>query len=93
MEGIDKLLERNESKSRGLGPVLNIIEDFNPIDQNVDHWLKAVDEFAYLHNWSDQVICHLALEKLRGPAETWYRGLPTRLFTWPEWKDLLTQYF
>lgn len=30
---------------------------------------------------------------LRGPAEIWYRGLLSRLYTWVEWKDLLLQHF
>jgi hypothetical protein len=36
---------------------------------------------------------HLALGKLRGPAEIWNRGLPTKLFTWVEWRDMLLNNF
>lgn len=35
----------------------------------------------------------MALNKLRGPAETWYRSLPTRLFLWNEWKEMLRKNF
>lgn len=71
----------------------SIIDEYNPFTHNITEWLAAVDEFAYIYGWSDRTICHLALSKLRGPAEVWYRALPTRIFTWPEWKKLLTEQF
>jgi hypothetical protein len=73
--------------------VNNVIGEFNPLEHDVDDWVNAVDEFAVVYNWNDATICHLALAKLRGPAETWYRGLPTRLFLWREWRDMIRENF
>jgi hypothetical protein len=70
-----------------------ILSEFNPLTGNVDDWLHAVDEYAQIYGWDDKVTSHLALAKLRGPAEVWYRGLPTHLFTWVEWKEMLRQNF
>jgi hypothetical protein len=70
-----------------------ILNEFNPLTGNVDDWLHAVDEYAQIYGWDDKVTSHLALAKLRGPAEVWYRGLPTHLFTWVEWKEMLRQNF
>lgn len=70
-----------------------IIKEFNPISKDVTEWLEAVDEFAYIYGWNDRTTCHLALSKLKGPAEVWYRALPTRIFTWSEWKEMLNQQF
>lgn len=96
LEGIDKVINRDKIESQnllGLTMTNNIIGDFNPLEHNAIDWTKSVDEYAEIYNWSETVICHLALSKLRGPAEIWYRGLPSRLFTWPEWKALLIKYF
>lgn len=71
----------------------NIIGEFNPANQNVREWIDAIDEYAIIYKWNDRTICHLALTKLRGAADVWYRGLPSRIFTWSEWKDLLIQNF
>jgi hypothetical protein len=70
-----------------------ILSEFNPLTGNVDDWLHAVDEYAQIYGWDDKVTSHLAQAKLRGPAEVWYRGLPTHLFTWVEWKEMLRQNF
>lgn len=53
-----------------------IIQQFNPLFQNVNEWLDATDEFAFIYGWNDRTTAHVALRKLRGPAEKWYRGLP-----------------
>lgn len=71
----------------------NIIEEFNPARQNVKDWLETIDEYASIYKWSDKITCHLALSKLKGAAEVWYRGLPTRIHSWQEWKDLLLKNF
>jgi hypothetical protein len=70
-----------------------ILSEFNPLTGNVDDWLHAVDEYAQIYGWDEKVTSHLAQAKLRGPAEVWYRGLPTHLFTWVEWKEVLRQNF
>ena len=91
LKGIEQILS---SKNVNQGVINNnIIAEFNPLLHDIMEWLNAVDEYAQINNWSDQVTCHLALSKLRGLAETWYRGLPTRLFTWGEWKQLLLENF
>lgn len=91
IQGINKIANNSNNRSGVINN--NIIEEFNPVDKDIREWLNAVDEFSQINNWSDQITCHLALSKLRGPAETWYRGLPTRLFTWTEWKELLLENF
>lgn len=70
-----------------------IIPEFNPLLHNVDEWLNSIDEFAHMYQWDDKTTSHLGLIKLRGPAEVWYRGLPTKLFSWPEWKSMLLENF
>lgn len=90
LQGINKIAS-NKNQSGVIDK--SIIEEFNPIERDIRDWLNSVDEYSQINNWSDEVTCHLALSKLRGPAETWYRGLPTRLFVWPEWKELLLENF
>lgn len=63
------------------------------MQHDIVSWLHAIDEYALMYNWSDRATCHLALSKLRGPAETWYHGLPTRNFKWSEWKEMLMEHF
>jgi hypothetical protein len=94
--GLDQLMAKYDAK-RSVGMSMfvlsNIVGEFNPLESNVVDWLNAVDEYAVIYNWDDQLTSHLALSKLRGPAEVWYRGLPTRLFTWREWRDMLLTNF
>ncbi|XP_063922865.1 uncharacterized protein LOC135137205 [Zophobas morio] len=70
-----------------------IIPEFDPREQSIAEWIAAVDEYAYIHHWDDKRVSHFALGKLRGPAEIWYRSLPTRLFSWPEWREMLISNF
>ncbi|KAL1516166.1 hypothetical protein ABEB36_000085 [Hypothenemus hampei] len=92
--GIDKIINHPQKlQSCNIHVKDNIICEFNPLNHDINDWLPFVDEYAQINNWSDNVTCYLALGKLRGPAETWCRGLPTRLFTWTEWKDLLLRNF
>lgn len=71
----------------------SIIAEFDPLENDVDEWLESIGEYAQIYNWDDRTTCHLALSKLRGPAQTWYRTLPSRVFTWPEWHDILLRNF
>jgi len=90
LKGIEGIANRTNNS----GVINNkIIDEFNPVNNDIVEWINAVDEYAFINNWNDQVTCHLALSKLRGSAETWYRGLPTRIFAWVEWKDLLRSQF
>jgi hypothetical protein len=95
-EGIEKLVsrcERDPAKVTNFSIATNIIENFDPNCKDVEEWLNAVDEYAFIYGWDDRTTSHLALTKLRGAAETWYRGLPTRLFTWAEWRELILKNF
>ncbi|XP_018325107.1 uncharacterized protein LOC108736973 [Agrilus planipennis] len=91
--GFERIIERYDGQSRRGEPQIdisrNIISDFKPLIHNLSDWLHSVDEFANMYGWSDMVTSYLALNKLKGPVEIWYRGLPTRMFRWLEWKDLL----
>lgn len=81
IKGISRIVQELEVRSNNqlvsvTSITSSIVPDFNPLYQNVKEWLEMVDEFKYLYKWDDKTVCHLALNKLRGPAETWYRGLP-----------------
>jgi hypothetical protein len=94
--GLDQLMAKYDAKrsvGMSMSVLSNIVGEFNPLESNVVDWLNAVDEYAVIYHWDDQLTSHLALSKLRGPAEVWYRGLPTRLFTWREWRDMLLTNF
>jgi hypothetical protein len=93
VSGIESLVGQIRPGVSNVSTVANIIEEFNPMNKNVDEWINAVDEFATIYGWDDKTISHLALSKLRGPAAVWYRGLPTRLFTWPDWCQMLRSNF
>jgi hypothetical protein len=95
-EGIEKLVsrcERDPAKVTNFSIATNIVENFDPNCKDVEEWLNAVDEYAFIYGWDDRTTSHLALTKLRGASETWYRGLPTRLFTWAEWRELILKNF
>jgi hypothetical protein len=49
----------------------------------------TVDEYILIDGWDDKTTSHLALGKLRGPAEIWYRGLLPKLFTWVDWRNMM----
>lgn len=97
LEGIDKIMTKfGNTKSTGeitVSASKDIIAEFDPLVNDIESWLHAVDEFALIYDWSDRVTSHMALSKLRGAAQTWYQGLPTRIFSWSEWKIMLLEYF
>jgi hypothetical protein len=70
-----------------------VIEPFDPRHHNIEEWLDAVDEFKAIYDWDDRTTSHLALNKLSGPAEVWYRGLPSRVFSWDQWRGKLLATF
>jgi hypothetical protein len=90
-KSLPETLERQVSLNTSLQ--VNIIAEFNPLNGDIEEWLNSVDEFATMYRWSDSLTSYLALGKLRGPAETWYRSLPTRMFAWPEWRQMLAENF
>jgi hypothetical protein len=69
--------------------VQNVIEPFDPRHHNIEEWLDAIDEFKAIYDWDDRTNSHFALNKLSGPAEVWYRGLPSRVFSWDQWREKL----
>lgn len=73
----------------------NILPNFDPSTKNqrIDVWLKKVNECASVYGWDDKTITHFAMQKLQGLAKTWYEGLSSILFTWPEWQDKLVNAF
>jgi hypothetical protein len=77
VSGIESLVGQIRLGVSNVSTVANIIEEFNPMNKNVDEWINAVDEFATIYGWDDKTISHLALSKLRGLVAVWYRGLPT----------------
>lgn len=77
-------------------PVLNnVIPEFDPFckEQNIDSWLHKIEECAQIYNWDEKHMIHYALPKLTGVAKTWYQGLPSLLYSWPEWKLKLRESF
>lgn len=76
-------------------PAMNVIPEFDPSKRNqtVDIWINKVNECAAIYNWTERQIVHYALPKLVGLAQKWYQGLPSLLFSWPEWQDKLRQAF
>jgi hypothetical protein len=72
-KSLPETLERQVSLNTSLQ--VNIIAEFNPFNGDIEEWLNSVDEFATMYRWSDSLTSYLVLGKLRGPTETWYRGL------------------
>jgi hypothetical protein len=96
VSGIDRLVGKNKptsTESTSLSISANIVAEFNPLESCIEEWVNSVDEYALIHGWDDKTTSHLPLGKLRGPAEIWYRSLPTKLFTWVEWRDMLINNF
>ncbi|CAG9785319.1 unnamed protein product [Diatraea saccharalis] len=73
----------------------NIVPEFDPMsrEQTILTWLTKVEECAEIYGWEDREIIHYALPKLTGVARSWYRNLPTIMYTWIEWKRKLIQSF
>ncbi|XP_026325029.1 uncharacterized protein LOC113234017 [Hyposmocoma kahamanoa] len=62
-------------------------------EQTALTWITKVEECAEIYGWDDKETIHYALPKLTGVAKSWYQGLPTLLFTWPEWKKKIIESF
>lgn len=73
----------------------NVIPEFDPSNDNqsVEWWVHKVSECAQIYAWDDRQICHYALPKLTGLAKKWYQGLPSLLYTWPQWVEKLKAAF
>lgn len=83
------------SGTTGVIPRGDVVPPFDPEDkgQNADKWCQKVDELRQVFGWSEEATIYLALSKLRGLAETWYKGLPTIKFSWDEWKTKICAAF
>ncbi|CAG9089257.1 unnamed protein product [Plutella xylostella] len=73
----------------------NILPEFDPSSKNqrIDIWLRKVNECATVYGWDDKTVVHFAMQKLQGLAKTWYEGLNSILFSWPEWQEKLLTAF
>lgn len=69
------------------------IGEFNPFYDDVELWLKKLDEYALIYRWNDNYVRHLAINKLRGTAETWYKTLEVVPRDWPEFQMLMLRAF
>ncbi|KAJ8713619.1 hypothetical protein PYW07_013989 [Mythimna separata] len=69
----------------------NILPDFDPSlkGQQIDIWLKKVNDCATVYGWDERTVKHFAMQKLQGLAKTWYESLNSLLFTWSEWQHKL----
>ncbi|KAJ3667042.1 hypothetical protein Zmor_002452 [Zophobas morio] len=72
-----------------------VVPYFNPDDreQNAESWCNKVDELSEIFKWPEDATIYYALSKLRGLAETWYRGQTTLKSTWGEWKERIKTAF
>jgi hypothetical protein len=64
--GLDQLMAKYDAKrsvGMSMSVLSNIVGEFNPLESNVVDWLNAVDEYAVIYNWDDQLTSHLALSK------------------------------
>jgi len=71
----------------------DLVPPFDPTNARIEIWITKVEELAAIYNWNDRTKAHFALSKLSGIAATWYQGLQSINFTWPEWKSLLQTNF
>ncbi|XP_063360618.1 uncharacterized protein LOC134649717 [Cydia amplana] len=92
---LDVLKEFKRSDKPKLSFNTNVVPEFDPMskEQTVLNWLTKVEECASIYQWDDRELIHYALPKLTGVAKTWYQGLSSVLFTWPEWKKKLLDSF
>lgn len=93
---LDNIIDLFKSEQRprmGMSVRDTDICEFDPSHNDINRWISKIDEHAAIYRWDDVYICHLAINKLRGSAETWYKSLPFVPKTWTEWKTLLAATF
>nr|XP_049705001.1 uncharacterized protein LOC126056363 [Helicoverpa armigera] len=73
----------------------NVVPEFDPNNrsQDVERWLRKVNECAAIYNWDEKQIIHYSLQKLAGLAKKWYESLPTLNFSWQEWQCKMKKAF
>ncbi|KAH0822658.1 hypothetical protein GEV33_000133 [Tenebrio molitor] len=70
---ISQAIVRGRSVSMHTSLIKNIVAEFNPVETDVTSWIHEVDEYANIYG---------------GAAEVCYRGLPSHLFTWEQWREI-----
>jgi hypothetical protein len=88
-------IQQTANKSSGFSSKGEVIPIFNPEDvgQDAVAWCGKVDELREIFHWSEEATIYFAFAKLRGLAETWYKGLPTLRWSWTQWKDKIQRAF
>lgn len=73
----------------------NVVPEFDPNNrsQDVERWLRKVNECAAIYNWDEKQTIHYSLQKLCGLAKKWYESLPTLNFSWQEWQYKMRKAF
>lgn len=92
---IEAMRSGNKSDSSERFPVMNVIPEFDPSkrSQTIEMWIAKVNECSLIYGWTERQTIHYALPKLVGLAQRWYQGLPSVLFSWPEWQIKLKTAF
>jgi hypothetical protein len=56
VSGIDRLVGKNKptsTVSTSLSISVNIVAEFNPLENRIEEWVNSVDEYALVHGWND----------------------------------------
>lgn len=85
-------IQRNSSKTT---LNTNVVPEFDPDNksQDVDRWLKKVNECSSIYGWDEKQTIHYSLQKLCGLAKKWYESLPSLDFSWDEWQSKFKKAF
>lgn len=90
-------LQENRAKPHQLhnNQMNNVIPEFDPASkaQNIDSWLRKVNECTCIYGWDQKLTMHFALQKLVGLAKKWYEALPSVNYDWDEWQAKLRKAF
>lgn len=88
-------LRNDSSKVIGANQHLNVVPEFDPNNksQNVERWLKKVNECSEIYGWNEKQTIHFSLQKLSGLAKKWYESLSTLTYSWDEWQVKLRKSF
>jgi len=72
--------------------LIGTIESFNGVKNNVEDFIRSVENVSTLAGWGDTITISVALIKLKGIAleHVQMRGRPQ---TWNDFKDLLRKRF
>jgi len=81
---IAELLQRmNEQPSVQIAPSHDsIVAVFEGDSTKAAEWLKALQQAKSVQKWTDQLALSVALDKLRGPAKSWYLAKADTITDW-----------